>query len=515
MRSVPEIRGGKIEQQGQIAEKARERCRRPMANLRLAIDSAFWDLNVSSPQLIEGTAKAVPGEPSPLALATTARTIRPLQLSFLANALPLGLIPSLAPSTSKDVGSFAIQSFLFTPSADNWWMALVGQFRPKKLITNIKKEVELGLETFRHGDELEWSQLKRFAKHFVDKSLYAVGFFSQLSLTTDTSLLFNVENHGDKVGRRTKAMLLHKLENHDVTLEAAWPELFVDSKGSYWNVPTSISLDVSSLIPDSGLGYRFGLHKNDGQPQALNSPSGGIPLTLLPGLCAKAAFSYEKSIDLWRKPEKDSKARKSVEELDEYSYDVRLGEPHAAISGIVGGTCAAWFGGDKSTNATVGYQQDVSEAGQSVILNSKRRNRFSADMFGSLLYTLQLGEFKKDFIDLTRIDARFDIHSASSFVKDAAYLISDIVKGRVDREMNPLASPKFNLILQQQVAGPIVFRMDSRISLGCPSQKQLSRVEDVMFGLSYSFRLLQSGKILAWFSPTRKETMIELRLFEF
>lgn len=120
MRSVQEIRGGKIEQQGQIAEKARERCRRPMANLRLAIDSAFWDLNVSSPQLIEGTAKAVPGEPSPLALATTARTIRPLQLSFLANALPLGLIPSLAPSTSKDVGSFAIQSFLFTPSADNW-----------------------------------------------------------------------------------------------------------------------------------------------------------------------------------------------------------------------------------------------------------------------------------------------------------------------------------------------------------------------------------------------------------
>lgn len=117
----------------------------------------------------------------------------------------------------------------------------------------------------------------------------------------------------------------------------------------------------------------------------------------------------------------------------------------------LGGTCAAWFGGDKSTNATVGYQQDVSEAGQSVILNSKRRNRFSADMFGSLLYTLQLGEFKKDFIDLTRIDARFDIHSASSFVKDAAYLISDIVKGRVDREMNPLASPKFNLILQQQV----------------------------------------------------------------
>lgn len=74
-------------------------------------------------------------------------------------------------------------------------------------------------------------------------------------------------------------------------------------------------------------------------------------------------------------------------------------------------------------------------------------------------------------------------------------------------------SPSLNVL--SQVAGPIVFRLDSRISLGSPSQKQLARVEDVMFGLSYSLRLLQSGKILAWFSPKRKETMIELRLFEF
>ena len=66
-----------------------------------------------------------------------------------------------------------------------------------------------------------------------------------------------------------------------------------------------------------------------------------------------------------------------------------------------------------------------------------------------------------------------------------------------------------------QVAGPIVFRVDSRVSLNSAHGKQTPHVEDIMYGLSYSFRLLQSGKILAWYSPKRNEAMVELRFFEF
>ncbi|WOK94940.1 protein TRIGALACTOSYLDIACYLGLYCEROL 4, chloroplastic [Canna indica] len=484
-----------------------------MASLRLAMDAAFWDLNVSSTQNLEGTARSVPGEPVPLGLARSSRTLRPQQLSFLANAFPLGLIPSFAPTSRKDVGSFAIQSLLLAPASENWWMGLVGQFRPRKLISSIKKEVEVAL-----GDELEWTVVKDVAKHFLDKSLYSLGLFSQFSLTPDTSILFNVEKHGDKKGRRTKAMLLHKLPGHDITVEAAWPELFVDSKGNYWDVPNSVSVDVSSLVSDSGLRYRFGLHKNGGQPEALSSLSSDIPLTLMPGVCAKAAFSYEKSMDLWREKEKidrGSRGRRPVKQTPQlFSYDERLKEPHAAISGIFGGTCSAWFGGDGNANVSVGSHQDVSETTHSVTFSPKRK-QFNADMFGSLLYTLQLGKFREDFNDLTRIDARLDIYSASSFMKGVGHLISDIVMGRVDREVNPLATPRLNLILQQQVAGPIVFRMDSRVSLGSLSGKPFPHVEDIMFGLSYSFRLLKSGKLLAWFSPKRKEAMVELRLFEF
>lgn len=66
-----------------------------------------------------------------------------------------------------------------------------------------------------------------------------------------------------------------------------------------------------------------------------------------------------------------------------------------------------------------------------------------------------------------------------------------------------------------QVLGPIVFRVDSKYLLDAASGKDGSHMEDVIYSLSYSLRLLRSGKVVAWYSPKRKEGMIELRLFEF
>lgn len=93
-----------------------------MANLRLAMDAAFWDLNISSPQTLEGTARSVPGEPAPLAMARASRTIRPQQLCFLADALPLGIIPSFAPTSQKELGSFSMQFLLPRLATSNWYV---------------------------------------------------------------------------------------------------------------------------------------------------------------------------------------------------------------------------------------------------------------------------------------------------------------------------------------------------------------------------------------------------------
>lgn len=129
-----------------------------------------------------------------------------------------------------------------------------------------------------------------------------------------------------------------QLPSHDITLEAAWPELFIDHKGRYWEVPESISLDLSSLVSESGLRYRFGIHKNGGRPQSVNAINDEAPSALMPGLCAKAAFSYEKNRDFWRRREKrkDSIIETKEGPLWRPSYDICLTEPHAAISGIIG-----------------------------------------------------------------------------------------------------------------------------------------------------------------------------------
>ncbi|KAL3624542.1 hypothetical protein CASFOL_031210 [Castilleja foliolosa] len=459
-----------------------------MANLRTAMDAAFWDLNISSPQALDGVARAVPGDPIPLDGTRASKALRVQQISLLGNGFPLGIIPSFSPSSNqKEVGSFALQSLLAKVAMGNWWGGLVGQFRPKKLISSIKSEVS-------SAEEWELPLIKDTAKHFMDKSLYAIGLFSQIALTSSSSLLFSTEKHGEKKSRRTKAMLFHKLPDHDVTLEAAWPELFVDRHGKYWEVPESISLDCSSLVSESGLRYRFGLHKNSGVPQAVvNSLDSQLPVGLLPGICAKAAFSYEKSKDFWR--EKETKEDVLIEtengEVWHPSYDVRLKEPHAAISGIMGGTCETWLDGAKDN----------------------RRGRFGADLFGSLCYSYQLGKFRNTFGDLTRIDARLDIHSASALAKKVSNLF---MSAKSNRSTTESASPRLNLIFQQQIAGPIVFRVDSKFSLDSSSSgKRGPHLEDMICSLNYSLRVLRSGKVVAWYSPKRNEGMIELRLFDF
>lgn len=132
--------------------------------------------------------------------------------------------------------------------------------------------------------------------------------------------------------------LFWQLPNHDITVEAAWPELFVDQKGNYWDVPESISVDCGSVVSESGLRYRLGLHKNRGKPIAGNHLDGEAPPALMPGLCAKAAFSYEKSRDIWRSREKkeDCIVKTIFGEIWRPAYDVRLKEPYLAVSGIIG-----------------------------------------------------------------------------------------------------------------------------------------------------------------------------------
>lgn len=454
------------------------------------MDATFWDLNISTPRALDGTARSVPGEPIPLDGSRASRALRVQQLSLLRNGFPLGIIPSYSPTSPKELGSFALQSLLFKADTSNWWLGFTGQFRPKKLVSDIKAELS-------SVDEWELPILKEIGKRFLKKSLYAFGLCTQLSLTPSSSLLLSTEKHGEKKGRRLRAMLFHKLPDHDVSLEAAWPELFIDHKGRYWEVPESISLDCSSLVSENGLRYRFGLHKNGGHPRSVDNITDDPPLSLMQGICGKAAFSYEKSKDFWRLKEKREDIIIETDEGRFYrpSYDIRLKEPHAAVSGIIGGTIEAWLNNGSSSSSDL-----------------RHRSPFGVDLFGSLCCTFQHGKFRKSFGDLTRVDARLDVSSASALAKQVSKVFR---KASTDNARDLLSSPRLKLILQQQVAGPVVFRVDSKFLLNSPAGRPGLQLEDFVCSLNYSLKLLQSGKVVAWYSPKRKEGMIELRLFEF
>ncbi|XP_019188154.1 PREDICTED: protein TRIGALACTOSYLDIACYLGLYCEROL 4, chloroplastic [Ipomoea nil] len=485
-----------------------------MANLRTAIDAAFWDLNVSTSRTLDGMVRPIPGDPIPMDGARASRVLRIQQLSLLGNGFPLGLVPSFSPPSKKELGPLALQTVFFKTAISKWWVGLVGQVRPKKLISKLKAEIEVIKADIRKiTDDDDWEFelpvflpiFKNLHKCFLDKSFYSLGVNSHIPLTDSSSILLSMEQPGEEGCRRMKAMYMHKLSDHDVTLEAAWPERFIDHKGRYWEIPESISLDCSSLEDLTGWKYRFGIHKNSGQPVAVDNSDDAVHPALMPGLCAKGAVSYEKHKDLWREVEREKDVMIRTEKGLYFrpAYDVRLREPHAKISGIIGGTFAAWVGGGNNSLITES-REDRENTPYS------RRRPLGVDLFGSFCYTLQHGKFRKRYNDLTRIDARLDVSSAVAIAKRVSRIFRSASNTR-----DSLSTPRLNLIFQQQVAGPIVFRLDSRFCIDSIYGVPVPKLEDYVLSLNYSLRLLHSGKVVAWYSPKRKEAMVELRLFEF
>ena len=217
-------------------------------------------------------------------------------------------------------------------------------------------------------------------------------------------------------------------------MEAAWPDLFLDHKGRFWDVPESLNFDLSSLAPETGLQYRFGVHKSKGDPHPVNAAGesrvgGEAPASLMPGLCAKAAVSYKAKRDLWRpKEEEENNTEDDDDDIPVFlPYDTRLKEPHAAVSGIVGSSLTAWITG-----------------------RGEKRSLISADAFGSACYTFQKGRFSKRYGDLTRVDARVDVSSAFALAKRIFSAVRRS-KGSNKTDDDTSGSPRLSLIFQQQV----------------------------------------------------------------
>ncbi|KAI7979526.1 hypothetical protein LOK49_Contig314G00001 [Camellia lanceoleosa] len=437
-----------------------------MKKLRWAMDGGFWELDVSTPVTLEGVGRAVPGQALPLGMCSRgSRLSRPKQIHFFQRFMSIPFLPSFSPPHSLSLQR--VLTFpLPPPAAEYWFATLLGQFNLHKFLSSVK---ENGLI------------------HLCNKSLYALNFCSELLITPDDTLLLGIEAYGDNKTTRKKALLHHKFLHHNLTAEASWPQLFVDDLGSYWDVPFSMAIDLASVASDSGASYHFCINHNAGQPKQHEDQ-----------------LTSGKNVDIWR-----SKAPKlkMVQPLD-----IFLSNPHISASGILGAVLTACIGDNLVRSQ--GGEDSLPFKGLTLrapVVNST----ILADMFASISLSVQHGNFQRLFLDLTRFYARMDFPSGSKFISGATHLAQDLYNScQPSVEAIQAICPKATLSLQQQIAGPFSFRVDSGLVLDYKNSGWHVSVNDPVFAIEYALQVLGSAKAVAWYSPKQQEFMIELRFFE-
>ncbi|KAG6428250.1 hypothetical protein SASPL_112501 [Salvia splendens] len=288
-------------------------------------------------------------------------------------------------------------------------------------------------------------------------------------------------------------------QNHNLTVEASSPSLFVDDDGNYWDVPFTLAMDVGSIAPHSATSCHFCISHNAGSPRPLTPSQISPPPTLLPGLSAKSAFSFNKHFDIWKS---EAPKARMVQ-----PYDILLSNPHVSASTILGTVITTSLG----ENSLTPRGQDE----ETFRLCAKGANyAASADLFASASLSAQLGNFQKNFLDLTRFHARLDIPSGSKFINGAYKVARELYNSEAPTaEALQAITPSATLSFQQQMAGPFSLRVDSGVSVDLKKEWYLN-VNDPVFAVEYALHVLGSAKAVAWYSPKQREFMIELRFFE-
>ncbi|TQD72846.1 hypothetical protein C1H46_041612 [Malus baccata] len=450
MRQIEKSNG--FEEVAEAAEEAETRSNlgMEMKKLRWATDGSFWDLDMSTPRTLDGLVRPVPGDPLPLGLTRGAKLSRPKQIDFMQRFMPSPLVPSYAPANG-----FTLQRVLALPIGENWFGTFLGQFNLQRFISAVKKS---GKEA--PPDSVS-SWMQSIGTHLREKSLYALSFCSEFWLTPDDTLVLSVDGYGDDKKPRKK-------------------HFFSTS-------------------------YHVCARHNSGTPERFDGgQSDGVPATLLPGLSVTSAFSFKKNFELWRS---HAQKLRMVQ-----PFDIFLSNPHVSASGIIGAAMTASFGDSvRSQIADDGPQgfRGFSFRAPGV------KSAFLADIFASATFTAQHGNFQRLFLDLTRFHARLDFPSGSKFLSGAAHLAQDYFNSQQPKlEAIQDICPNATLSLQQQICGPVSFRVDSGVAVELKNRDWNIRVDEPVFALEYALQVLGSAKAVAWYSPKHQECMIELRFYE-
>lgn len=460
------------------------------------MDGEFWEVDMSTPMTVDGVARPIPGRTLPLGVRRGSRLSRHKQIDFFQRFMSAPFVPSFA----GDHGLF-IQRVLSlplpSPIGERWFAALLSQFNVQKFVNSIKKKPKM-----QHSES---SLLENLRTHLSDISLYTLNFCSELLLTDDDTLFLSLEKYGDDQKVRKKAVLHHKFPHHNLTVEAAGPELFVDQHGDYWDVPFSLGADLTSVASDVCKNYHFCINNVVGSLVQIGGESRTeAPAALLSGLSAKFAASFRNKIDIWRS---ELPKLRMVQ-----PYDLFLSNPHVSVSWILGGAITASNGNY--------FSQEPGQMGKlfamgSVLRRLAESSRISADMFASMSLSTQYGNFQRRLLDLTRFQMRMDCPSLLKLFSGTSRLAYDLYNSQgLNLSVVEAIWPDTTVSIQQQIAGPFSIRVDSKMTLGLEKTNWKPEFRDPVFAIEYALQVLGSAKAVAWYSPKQREFMVELRFFE-
>ncbi|KAG0625143.1 hypothetical protein M758_2G031100 [Ceratodon purpureus] len=509
--------------------------------MKSALPSQFWNEDVSSARSLDGVAHALPAQPPPLGLVTATRFSRSQQLLLLQRLLWIPCTPSYVVDADGD-GGLVLDRVLGNTGGDNWWATLTGRVRAQRMFgrgnqiqsrnssfnnSMLKNDVSVKLMSGEASSSSRFEKLKgsasRFFENSLNSSLYALCGRSRIQLGPRTALSCTSEFdtlsrqslsdqqalgslEKSRVPWRGSVALHHKLDQHQILLEATHHECLIDRESRYWDVPQTVSLDVASSGAREGLRYRLGVHHSAGAPMECMDDENArrVPLGALPGMRIQAGASTEKSVDLWK-----AELSRSLKK----SYSFLEARPRISLSGALGGLLGARLDplfGNNESQPLMDLEQGVNGSPPQAV-----GPRYSADLFASVGLNAQFGLFERRFCDFTKLRVRLDLGAVTALQSAISLKFKNpSSRGDPGDASNDFGHPTLATSFQQQVIGPLRARIDSRVSVDPWNLKQQPLVQEIIYALDYPLDVTGASKLCVWYSPTRREGMAEFRVLE-
>lgn len=341
---------------------------------------------------------------------------------------------------------------------------------------------------------------------------------------------------------RARLQLLSQglLPGHDVSLEATWHERVAAGAGAYVEVPRAAALSVASRRRGP-LRYRAGVVSDSAPVQLGAAPATSPPQGALEGFGPPhAQLGAVLGGQLSFYPRAPGGNAADGLRRSRTAGSAKPGRGGSLIPQRARVTLGAWLGGIARAplrrNAASSASSASSVPPGVALLRSLGAEHFA---FASAAASVQLGAFSRPLLDYTAVSLRADVAAASGQLLGAARAAGAATAASLGAPAGAAGAPlgcHVTISAAQQLIGPLRLRADLRLSAaaaaaaargnwppsapppvaGRPVSAATVDAVEAVYGLDVALpAVLGAARIVAWYSPQRREGLAELRFLEF